>query len=172
MGSSLGLEAAPPAPMPLSTNQVSFWAYESHDASVQVNYLAADATWQPYVSLSVPAGALSQRPDGTSFAAGDSIEITLTFDPAVMQFEAQPSGLQFSFWTPAVLQVWYGGTNPDLNGDGVVNHLDNYIENVLLGLYTRPTVDDPWISLPSLQSLLFKRFTANLRHFCGYAIDW
>ena len=171
-GSGPGLEAAPPAPTPLSANQVSFWAYKSQDASVMVNYLAADSTWQPYVSLSVPAGALSKGPDGTSFADGDSVEITLTFDTTAIAFEAEPSGLQFSFWTPAVLKVWYGGTNPDFNGDGVVNFLDRYIENVLLGVYTRSTPDDPWISLPSIQSLLFQRFTVNLRHFCGYAVDW
>jgi hypothetical protein len=164
--------AAPPAPSELSTNQVSFWAYMSQDASVQVDWLDADSTWQPYVSLSVPAGSLLQRPDGSFFAAGDSIEITLTFDTTEIVFEAEPSGLVFNPLVPATLQVWYGGTDPDFNGDGVLNWLDNYIENVLLGLYTRQDPDDDWSPLSAVQSLLAKRFTASLLHFCGYAVDW
>ena len=172
-GGNVGLvEAAPPAPSPLSANQVSFWAYTSQDASIQVNYLDADSTWQPYVSLSVLSGSLLRRPDGSFFAAGDSIEITLTFDTTEIVFEAEPSGLVFNPLVPATLKVWYGGTNPDFNLDGVVNWLDRLIENQLLGLSTRLDADDPWDLLSALQSLLAKQFTASLLHFCGYAVDW
>ena len=160
------------APSVLSANQVSFWAYKSQDASVQVDYLDADSTWQPYVSLSVPAGSLLRRPDGSFFAPGDSIEITLTFDTTLMVFEAEPSGLVFNPLVPATLNVWYGGTNPDFNGDGVVNFLDDQIENLLLGLATRQNPGDDWDVLSALQSLLAKRFTASLLHFCGYAVEW
>jgi len=169
---STTVDAAPPAPVPLSANQVSFWAYKDQDASVQVNYLDADSTWRPYVSLSVPSGALLQRPDGSFIAAGDSIEITLTFDTTQIVFEAEPSGLVFNPLVRPTLTVWYGGTDPDFNGDGVVNFLDAYIEQVLLGLYTRQDADDPWEPLSALQDLLAKQFTARLLHFCGYAVEW
>lgn len=87
-------------------------------------------------------------------------------------FEAEPSGLVFNPLVPATLQVWYGGTDPDFNGDGLVNFLDSYIEQFLLGLWTRPDPDDDWEPLSAVQSLLAKGFTANLLHFCGYAVEW
>jgi hypothetical protein len=158
--------------MPLSTNQVSFWAFQDSATSIEVSYLASDSTWKPYVNLAVPAGSLSERPDGSAFAAGDSILITLTLDTMVAEFDLQPDGLQFSSATPAVLKVYYGGLNPDFSGDGLVTWIDRLIEQLFLNLYTRPTPSDPWQFLPSVQSLVFKRFTAQLEHFCGYALDW
>jgi hypothetical protein len=167
-----GLQAAPPAPTEISDSVVSFWAYTDHDASVQVNYLASDGSWKPYVKFSVPAGSLSKRPDGSDFAAVDSIEISMTLSTTEIEVDLQPNGLQFSFWNPASLKMFYGGTNPDFNGDGIVNFLDDYIEQFLLGMYTRPTPEDAWEPLSALQSLILKRFSANIRHFCGYAVSW
>jgi len=170
--SSDGPLAAPPAPQGISDSVVTFWAYTDRDASVQVNYLGSDGSWKPYVKFSVPAGSLSRRPDGSDFAAVDSIEITMTLSTTDIEVDLQPNGLQFSFWTPANLKMFYGGTNPDFNGDGLVNFLDDYIEQFLLGMYTRPTPEDPWDLLSALQNLNLKRFSANIRHFCDYAVSW
>src|SRR5689334_22869967 len=67
LSSMEGLPAAPPAPTEISDSVVTFWAYTDRDASVQVNYLAPDSSWKPYVKFSVPAGSLSRRPDGSDF---------------------------------------------------------------------------------------------------------
>src|SRR5512143_1172683 len=35
----------------LDQNQVSFWAFPDRDQAIQINYLAADGTWQPYLDF-------------------------------------------------------------------------------------------------------------------------
>jgi len=164
--------AFPDAPAVLSTYALSLWAYTNRDASADVSYLASDSTWQPYVSLSVPSGALLRRPDGSWFTPGDSIEITITLDTALVLVDLQPTGLVFNPLIPARLTMSYNGSNPDYNGDGAVNALDAYIEQFLMGVWVRPYPTDPWEPLSAIQSLLGKAFTGNLRHFSEYAVSW
>lgn len=166
------LQASPDAPQVLSANQLSFWAYTDQDASAEVFYLSSDSTWQPYVALAVPRGSLLRRPDGTLFAPGDSIQITITLDTAQILVDLEPTGLVFNPLVPAPFKIWYGGTDPDLNGDGAVDALDAYLEQFLMGLWVRRYPSDPWEPVDAIQSLLSKLFTADLRHFSEYAISW
>lgn len=50
------------------SHEVSFWTYQDRDAWVLVRYQSPDGSWQPYVELLVPRGALFQHPDGSLFA--------------------------------------------------------------------------------------------------------
>ena len=164
--------AFPDAPTVLSTQLLRFWAYATRDASGEVFYLASDSTWQPYVSLLVPSGSLLRRPDGTLFAPGDSIEITMAMDTALVLVDLEPTGLYFNPLIPAKFNISYSGSNPDYNGDGLVNFLDTYIEQWLMGLWVRRYPSDPWESVGAIESLLGKLFSADLRHFSEYAVSW
>lgn len=164
--------ATPYPPPVLSTSQLSFWTYTNQDASAEVFYLASDSTWQPYVALSVPSGALLKRPDGTLFGLNDSIQITITLDTTQMLVDLEPTGLVFNPLVPAHFTFWYSGADPDFNGDGVVDALDAYIEQVLMGLWVRRYPSDPWEPVDALQSLLDKLLSADLRHFSEYAVSW
>ncbi|MBI4421734.1 MAG: hypothetical protein HY560_12990 [Gemmatimonadetes bacterium] len=166
------IDVAPVAPSPLSANQLSFWAYRDRDASVAVDYQASDGTWRPYVTLSVPRGALLHRPDGTLFASGDSVEITLSLDTTALALELEPTGLGFDPLVPAQLKIWYSAAGPDLDGDGSVNSVDAYIEEVLLGLWTREQLTDPWSALSAIKTASAKVLSADLAHFSGYEVAW
>ncbi|MBI4501862.1 MAG: hypothetical protein HY700_11950 [Gemmatimonadetes bacterium] len=150
----------------------TFWAYTDKDASLTVNVLASDGTWQPFATITVPRGALLQRPDGSLFLGRDSIAITLTPDTASLAVELHPSGLVFNPLVPAQLSISYGEANPDFNRDGVLDSTDEYIKQVLLGVATRNGPLDPWSAIPSINDLVNQRVASDLYHFTGYAVSW
>ena len=155
----------------LSLNQytATFWAVRGQQRSVQINYLSAtgDTSWQ-FLRLSTTDPAYV--PGLGELAPGDSVLITVSVDPSNIKVSLEPSGLVFG--EPAQLQVSYGGADGDLNGDGVVDDTDAYIESQLLGLWYREGTDAAWEPIPAVQSLADKSFIAALPHFCEYAVSW
>lgn len=172
VGEGLWETAASSAGPILDTYQTSFWARRGAAASVEIRYRAADGTWRPYVALSIPKGGLYQRPDGSLFADGDAVLITVTVDPNSLVVQFEPTGLVFNQRHPAQLRIWYTGADPDFDGNGVVDATDAYIERVLLGVWLREDPDDDWEQVAATQSLGLKLFTADLRHFSRYAVSW
>src|SRR5206468_1337140 len=84
-----------------------------------------------FLRFEVPNDGLYRKPDGTAFAAGDSIQITVTVvDTKQFRFDFQPSGLQFNPNDPARLKVEYHYADPDFNGDGSVDSGDAEIEGL------------------------------------------
>jgi hypothetical protein len=166
--------ALPPDATAPSANpdRASFWAYTDQAAALMVYVLSDDATWQPYARVNIRRGSLLRRPDGTSFAFRDSIEITMSVDPAALQVQLEPSGLEFNLLVPAQLSIWYQGANPDFNGDGLVNGLDDYITQVLLGVSVQARPGGPWTTIPSYNDIVNRVVSADLRHFSGYAVSW
>lgn len=158
-------------PIP-EAHEVSFWTYQDRDAWVLVRYQSPDGTWQPYVELVVPRGALFQYPDGSLFAPGDSVLVTMIMDSTQLRVDLEPTGLVFDALTPAQLTLWYTGANPDFDGNGLVDSLDAYIEQTLLGLWLRVAPEDPWEAILATHSVLDKLFTATLQHFSGYAVAY
>jgi len=155
-----------------SSGDFTFWAYTDQDASITVNRVLDDGTVQPYVTLRVPRGALYRRPDGTAFGLRDSILITVTPDPEELRVDLEPTGLVFNPLIPAPFTISYQGANGDFNGDGVVDQLDTYIEQVLLGLSTQVHPGDPWQLIPSINDIINQVLSSNLHHFTGYAVSW
>jgi hypothetical protein len=80
----------------------------------------------------------------------------------------EPTGLQFG--EPARLDLSYGGASGDLDGDGVTDASDAYIESQLLGMWYREGSDNPWSRIPDVHGQ--KSFTSALPHFSEYAVSW
>ncbi len=155
----------------LDTYQTSFWARRGSGSEVEIRYQAVDGTWQPYLRLTVPSGALKLWPNGTRVADGDSVFITLALDTLQMVVQLEPTGLVFDERSPARLEVWYTGADPDLDASGGVDETDRYIESTLLSVWVQESPGAPWLAVTSAQSLDQKLFTAGLRHFSGYAVS-
>jgi hypothetical protein len=166
-GSSTGTAAAP-----IFDGEGSFWAFTERDAGYTVSVLGTDGTWRPYVTLTVPRGSLLRKPGGGEFARQDSVLITLRVDPASLQMELEPTGLVFNPLNPARLSMSYLDSDPDLNRDGRIDGLDDYIGQVLLGLRTREHDGDPWLALPSTNDPVSRQLFGDLHHFTGYAVSW
>ena len=155
----------------LSLNQytAAFWAVRGEQRSVQINYASAtgDTSWQ-FLRLTTTDPAYV--PGVGALAPGDSVLITVTIDPDTVKVSLEPTGLLFG--DPAQLQISYGGADGDLNGDGVVDAADAYIENQLLGLWYREGADSAWERIPAVQSIADKSFVSALPHFSEYAVSW
>jgi len=156
----------------LDRHQLSFWALPTRDQEIQINYQAADGSWQPYVWFTIPKDGLSRRPDGTAFAEGDSVLITVAIDTTSLVVRFEPTGLEFNPMAPAQLNVWYTGADPDLDGSGAVDGADSRIEEEMLGVWVQEFAADPWTLVTTVQSIPSKRFSAYLSHFSDYAVSW
>lgn len=156
-----------PASLSLTAYQASFWAVRGQSRSLQINYATEGGT-QPFLRLTIadPTYAPAQG----ALAMGDSVLVTATVDATNMAVDLQPTGL--SFGTPAQLDIWYGGANGDLNGDGVVDGTDVVIEEQLLGMWYQEGTTSPWTEIASAKSLAEKRISSSLQHFSGYAVSW
>ena len=164
-----GFQAAPSSGLSLDRYSASFWAVRGQQRSVQINYLSSTGdTTAPFLGLTITDPAWV--PGLGDLATGDSVLVTVTIDPTNIKISLEPTGLLFG--DPAQLQVWYGGAGGDLNGDGVVDATDAYIESQLLGVWYREGVDSAWTQVSAAQSLSDKSFTSALLHFSEYALCW
>jgi len=172
------LRQSPSAPA-LETYQVSFWAHNDQASTVIVNYLPAagagdegEESGLPFLRFDVPRGALRAGPTGLHLGRRDSTFITLTIDPVTFAVVFQPSGLMFSRKHPAILSIWYGNADPDLNGDGVVDAADQALMNQI-AIWGRNTPQSPrWRETSSRTEMGEQWVTAALRHFSEYAVSW
>ncbi len=147
----------------------SFWAVRGQQRSVQINYLSSTGDTSS-AFLRLTAADPAYVPGLGNLALGDSVLMTVTVDPYNVRVSLDPTGLLFG--DPAQLQIWYGGAGGDLNGDGVVDSTDAYIESQLLGLWYREGTDSAWARIPAAQSLSDKSLTSALPHFSEYAVSW
>jgi hypothetical protein len=158
-----------PTGLSLAQYSGTFWAVRGVQRSVQINYLsAAGDTSFPFLRLAITDPVYV--PGRGELAPGDSVLITVGVDTTQIKVSLEPTGLVFG--EPAQLQISYGGAAGDLNGDGVVDSADSYIESQLLGLWYREGSDSAWTPIPAVQSLSEKSFTSGLLHFCEYAVSW
>ena len=146
----------------------TFWAVRGQERSVQINYQSGSDVPQPFLRLTVVDP--TSVPGLGDLAVGDSVLISVTVDAESIKVSLEPTGLVFG--APARLQMWYGGAGGDLNGDGVVDGTDAYIESLLLGMWYREGAADAWTRIPAVQAPADESVTSELQHFCEYAISW
>jgi len=151
------LRQSPAAPR-LQTYQVSFWAKRGTQTTV-------------FLRFRIPINGLVAGAGGVPLARGDSVRITLTIDTVLFNVDFQPSGVLFSTSSPAQLGIWYQDANPDLNGDAVVDALDETLKEQL-AIWYRGTRSDAWRQLWSKNDTTQELVTAALYHFSQYAVSW
>ena len=159
-------------PLSLDQYSVTFWAVRGEARSVRINYKDVDGgTEHPFLLLTTTDPAFV--PELGTLPEGDSVLVTVAVSTTTLGVSLEPTGLQFG--TPAQMQIWYGGAGGDLNGDGLVDSTDAYLETKLLGLWYREGTVTPWTQIPAIQSLADKSFTSALPHFSEYELsylDW
>lgn len=165
------LHVAPGTPA-LATTQASFWAVKGRNAGIDLWYHAlpgrSDST--KFLELRLGGASLDRRPDGTPFAPGDSVLITLQVTDAVhLVVDYQPSGLRFSATDLPKLRMFYSFCGDDLNYDGVVDGEDDRIASQL-SIWKQEAAGQSWFRLSSLVVKDTKQVEAQIAGFTGYAI--
>jgi hypothetical protein len=165
------LQQAPTAPA-IETYEVSFWAHRDRASTVSVNYQPVDgeSVGLPFLRFDIPRGGLASVP-GVRLGRRDSVLITLTIDPANFAVEFAPSGVAFSRRHPAALAIWYGNADPDLNGDGMVDAVDETLA-AQLAIWGRQTGPAPWLRTASQTDAGQQWVWTALYHFSQYAVSW
>lgn len=155
---------------PLDSTVVHLWAKVGDGREVQINYQAPQS--EEFLRFEVPGDALLRKPDGSAFAAGDSILITITVvDQKQFLFRFEPSGLQFSADHPARLKIHYNLSNHDFDDDGTVDSTDDAIEHQL-DIWRREGSTSPWFRVGSVKFEETDEIDANILSFSEYALAW
>ena len=161
------LQLSPSAPA-LQATTVSFYAKKGEDREARVKF----QNGEDYLRFRVFGNSLSQRPDGSAIAQGDSILITITVtDPTKLQADFQPAGLKFSSSAPARLQFEFGECDGDINGDGVVNAADMALLP-LISTWRQETPGAPWVKVGSTVETDISEVQAFITGFTGYALAY
>jgi len=158
---------------PLFQSSVTFWAVRGEDREGRLYF--SDGQGQPgeeYVRLKIDAASLLARPDGTPFAVGDSVQITMTaVDPTRILFQFEPAGLTFSSASPADLEIEYQEADDDFDEDGDVDGDDDDIET-RLGIWRQGAIGQPFVRLGSAVIEDLEEIEAELTSFSRYAIAY
>lgn len=162
--------SAPPVANPV----VSFYAKKGKDAEAIMWYRKRsdrpDST--EFLRFRLEDNSLLARPDGSAFAVGDSILITITLaDPQRLIIDMQPSGLRFSPVKPAELKLSFEEADEDINDDGSVDEEDGAIVGQF-AIWKRERAGDPWVKLSSIVEVGTHEVKAFINGFTGYAIAW
>ena len=165
----------PSAGSALRTDSVSFWAVKGEDREVAMYYVptvGGDST--RFLRFRVRKETLLKRPDGTTFADGDSVRITIRLrDFSKLVTEFSPSGLTFSGSRPAELRLDFKKANPDYNKDGVVNATDTGLVPTF-AIWKQEALGQPWFKLTSAVEVSsdLSEVKADILSFTNHAIAW
>lgn len=160
----------------LSKDSAVFWAKSGDDREVAMYYrpTAGSTDSVRFLRFRVRKEALLTRPDGSAFANGDSIKITiriLDFGKLITEFS--PSGLKFSASKPAELRLDFRNANQDFNNDGAVNASDTALV-ANFAIWKQEAVNQPWFKLTSAVEVSsnFSEVKADITSFTNHAIAY
>ena len=152
----------------------SFYAVQGLDRQGELYYVdpSSGNTARKLLRLRVRAHTQITRPDGTLLAPGDSILITITLiDRLHLIAQFEPAGLRFSGSDPAVLTMWFGETDHDLNHDGIVNAADATITQTF-SIFRQAYTGAPWTRIPSTVTAGVDDVVAAIPGFSNYVIAY
>ena len=146
---------------PLETTDTSFWAVLGQTRELEIRFQGqgGTGTGKKFLELDIDDESLLRRPDGTSFALGDSIEIFVSIDPDRFLVDLEPSGLEFNPAQPAVLEIRYDEAESE--------DLERETE---FELWRQESPGDPWELVGSVQLEDFDEIEAQIFGFTRYAL--
>ncbi|MBI4408538.1 MAG: hypothetical protein HY561_02440 [Gemmatimonadetes bacterium] len=158
--------------LPLAQKEGSFWAVKGQNRELVLRYVPEKAgdPGEEFLEFEVSGNSLLRRPDGTAFATGDSILITVRVDDAGrFLFTFEPAGLQFDPDHPAELEVTYRLADPDLDGDGDDDSEDGEEER-RLAIWRQGRAGERWFRLATVQFEDLDEAEADIVGFSRFAL--
>ena len=158
--------------LPLVTQEGSFWAVKGEGRELILRYQPDEPgeTGEEFLRFKVGGDALLRRSDGTAFARGDSVRITVRVDPGGrFLFEFEPSGLVFDPDHAAELEIRYRGADDDYNRDGRVDD-DDLRTETRLSVWKRERPGEPWRKQGTARVEDADELKAKITSFTGFAV--
>jgi hypothetical protein len=158
---------------PLFNADTFFYAKKGEDREVRISFQnSLGGEGEEFLRLRVRKESLLSRPDGTPFAAGDSVRITVrVVDVTKILFEAEPSGLTFNPAEPAELKIHYSHADHDFNEDGSIDVFDAQLKS-RLAIWRQETLTDPFLRLGSVNAEGLEEINADILGFSRFAIAY
>ena len=158
---------------PLFNPVVSFYAVRGQNREARIFFDDGQGReGDEYLRLRLDDASLLAHPDGTKFADGDSVLITIrVVDPSRTLFELEPGGLQLNPQDPAQLRIRYQRVDDDLNEDGRVDVGDVQLE-VSLGIWRQEKPGDAFVRLGTILLDDLDEAEAALEGFSRYALAY
>lgn len=122
-----------------------------------------------FLRFTLEDGSLLRHPDGTPFADGEQIAISLHLDPELLAIEFEPSGLVFDPDAPARLELRYAEADGDYDEDGDEDSDDAELEDEI-DLWRQESPGDPWFRIGEIRDLDLDEVKARLFGFSRYAL--
>ncbi|HEU4647561.1 MAG TPA: hypothetical protein VFS33_00780 [Gemmatimonadales bacterium] len=149
---------------PLLANSITFAACEGQQAEGQLFFDDGSGhEGEEFARLKLDSHSLLAHPDGTPFAPGECIDITMSKDPAStdIMVQLEPSGLKFDSSHPAELRLDYGEAE---DVDPIVL--------ARVGIWRQEKPSDPFVLIGSAIQTDLLKFRANLTGFSRYALAY
>ena len=144
---------------PLDSTTYRFVARRGKNSEIKIRY---QGTGKTFLEFKLEDKSLLTRPDGTSFAEGDTVMITIRIpDAGEALVEFEPTGLKFDPREPAELKLEYGV------GEDVTPDIEER-----LAIWRQEHPGDLWVQLGSLRFEDSKEVEAKLTGFSRYAISY
>ena len=158
---------------PLFNPVVSFYAFRGQSTEARIFFDDGQGReGDEYLRLRFDEVSLLAYPDGTQFADGDSVLITVrVVDPARTLFELEPSGLRLSPLNPAELRIRYHRADGDLNEDGTLDLEDVELERTL-AIWRQEKAGDPFVRVGTILDADMDEVRGTLQGFSRYAIAY
>jgi hypothetical protein len=158
---------------PLFHAEESFYAKKGEDRELRISFEGlGGGEGEEFLRLRVRDESLLARPDGTPFATGDSVLITIRVaDATNILFEAEPSGLTFNPARPAELKIHYSHADHDFNEDGSIDASDDQIKSQL-AIWRQEILTGPFIRLGSVNVEGLEEINADILGFSRFAIAY
>jgi hypothetical protein len=156
------LRLLPTAP-PLLATSTTFTACKGQGAEGRLVFNdGTGGEGEEFARLTLDGASLLARPDGTPFAAGDCVDITLALDdPTQVLVRLEPSGLRFDPAHPAKLKLDYG------EAEGV----DSTVE-AQISIWRQETAGAAFVRIGSAVVESLKEVDADLLGFSRYALAY
>lgn len=159
---------------PLAMVTTSFYAKRGSEHEIKLYYRprAGSVDSTEFLRFVVRPNSLLRRPDGTAFAVGDSILITIRVpDPRRFAVEFLPSGLLFNPNAQAELKMSFEEAEGDVDGDGDSDDSDRSLERQL-SIWFQEASGQPWRRLSSVVVEDNDEIEAKLNGFTTYAVAY
>jgi hypothetical protein len=156
------LQLLPTAP-PLLASSTTFRACKGTGAEGRLVFNdGSGGEGEEFARLTLDGASLLARPDGTPFAMGDCVDITMALDdPTQILVRLEPSGLRFDPAHPAQLKLEYG------EAEGVDSNVEAQI-----GIWRQENPGDPFVRIGSAVVENLKEVNADLLGFSRYALAY